>query len=173
MYHLDHKTQTQNRDRRFTLDTTLDQIAAWTGVRIYDLDVCAEELSHVCGNYYSLERNEDGLIMNWYGHVWCNPPWSELYLWTARSWVNWQNGLCDTITMLIPVRTEQPFWQKLIEPYRDQPGCPLRVKFLEKRQEFGSPNDPKKVKKGSPPFICCALHWSRSWSTLTTPQIPR
>lgn len=159
MFHLDHVTQTEDRDRRFTLYSTLDLIATKTGIREYDLDVCAEELAHVSPNYYSLERGQNGLILPWHGHVWCNPPWSDLYRWTSRCWEMWKRGACKTISLLIPVRSEQPFWQQLVEPYRDQPNSPLKVHFLPRRQEFGSPNDPKKVKKGSPPFICCLLHW--------------
>lgn len=164
MFHLDHATQTEDRDRRFTLESTLDLIATKTGVRQYDLDVCAEALSHMSPTYFSLEKNQDGLALGWFGHVWCNPPWSDLMGWTLKCWREWRkpDTLVESISLLIPVRTEQPFWQGLIEPYRDQPNSPLRVHFLPKRQEFGSPNDPKKVKKGSPPFICCLLHWSKT-----------
>jgi hypothetical protein len=161
MFHLEHENATPevDRDRRFTLDRTLDLIAEKYGHR-WDLDVCAEELAHVCARYYSLERGQNGLILPWHGDVWCNPPWSELYRWTARAWDLWHRGACNTITMLIPVRTEQPFWQQLVEPYRDRANSPLSVWFMPKRQEFGSPSDPKKLIKGSPPFICCVLHWS-------------
>lgn len=162
MYHLDHKTKTQDRDRRFTLESTLELCRKLTKVKIYTLDVCAEELAHVSQAYYSLENNENGLELPWFGAVWCNPPWSDLPRWTAKCWTEWRRGECQSISYLIPVRSEQPFWQTLIEPYRDQVGSPLRVHLLPKRQEFGSPNDPKKVKKGSPPFICALLHWSNS-----------
>lgn len=157
----ENTTERADRDRRFTLDSTLDAIADRFGHR-WDLDVCAEELAHVCDRYYSLERGENGLALPWHGDVWCNPPWSELSKWVRRAWDAWRGGACSTITMLIPVRCEQPFWQSLVEPYRDQPNSPLKTWFVPKRQEFGSPTDPKKLIKGSPPFICVVLHWSET-----------
>ena len=88
------------------------------------------------------------------------PPPPDLHK-LQTAWEEWERGECDSITMLIPVRTEQPFWQQLVEPYRDLADGPLQVHFLPKRQEFGSPTDPEKKIKGSPPFICCVLHWSK------------
>lgn len=160
-----HRTNTveADRDRRFTLSSTLDLIAEEFGHR-WDLDVCAEELAHVCEDYFSLERGQNGLELPWYGeHIWCNPPWSELEAWTVKAWSEFRrpDSLVHTITMLMPVRTEQPFWQALVEPYRDRAGSPLKTWFMPKRQEFGSPSDPKKLIKGSPPFICVVLHWSK------------
>lgn len=162
MFHLDHATQTQDRDRRFTLERELGLARELFHVPAFTLDVAAEALAHVADNYYSPERNEDGLIMQWHGHVWCNPPWSDCGAWVRKAWAEWRSGLPDSITMLLPVRTEQPFWQQLVEPYRDQPNSPLRIKFLPKRSKFGDPNDPLGKNAGSPPFICCLLHWRRS-----------
>ena len=163
MFHLDHASVSQDRDRRFTLPRELQIAEDFVGViGGFTLDVAAEAAAHVCPNYYSLERHEDGLILPWYGHVWCNPPWSDVPPWVRKAWQAWKEGLCDSITMLLPVRTEQPFWQQLVEPYRDQPGSPLRVKFLEKRSKFGTPEDPTGKNAGSPPFIGCLLHWRRT-----------
>jgi hypothetical protein len=161
MFHLDHATQTQDRDRRFTMQRELAIAYDFAKVTGFTLDVAAEALSHVCEDYFSPERGKNGLILPWYGHVWCNPPWSECGAWIRKAWAEWTKGGPESITMLLPVRTEQPFWQQLVEPYRDQPNSPLRVKFLEKRSKFGDPMDPEGKNAGSPPFICCLLHWRR------------
>jgi hypothetical protein len=160
MFHLDHQANTADRDRRFTLPATYKLCQDLTKVEKYTLDVCAEPLSTGAMDYYSLERGEDGLVLPWHGDVWCNPPWSDLFSWTSRAWEMWQRGASVSISLLIPVRTEQPFWQTMVEPYRDRAGSPLKVHFLPKRQRFGSPLDPLGLKAGSPPFICCLLHWS-------------
>jgi hypothetical protein len=73
--------------------------------------------------------------------------------------------------MFLPnTREEQPWWQKLIEPYRDgrdsgRPGpCYLTTHYLPKRRRFyagGAPIMSKKdpTKLGSPRFGVVALIW--------------
>lgn len=76
---------------------------------------------------------------------------------------------CDLVVMLLPAnRTEQPFWQRLVEPFRDRApldGITLTSRFLPGRLRFGMPASYQlaRSRKGGdrPPFGCLLLTWSR------------
>jgi hypothetical protein len=161
MFHLDHSNQTpeDDRDRRFTLPETTKALLEHFGLEVFGLDAAAEDAAHVCDNYFTVKDN--GLERLWFDHAFCNPPWSDCGSWVRKAWAEWKAGHVRSATLLLPVRTEQPFWQNLIEPYRDQLGSPLRSWFMPRRQRFGNPEDPLGAYVGSPPFICVALHWGR------------
>lgn len=147
------------RDQRFTLPSTVEACAEFTEVRKFDLDVAACRESFLGTTYMTgQEGGVSGLVERWHGHVWCNPPWSDLKPWVAKAWAEFEAGNVLSISMLLPVRTEQPFWQELIEPFRDIDGR-LSTHFLAKRQRFGSPEDPQGLKAGSPPFSCVLVFW--------------
>lgn len=172
MFHISDKGD-QLRDQRFTLEDTITECLSHHRLGLsgdYLLDVAACHAAHVAERYYTLERGEDGLKLPWNADtVWCNPPWSKLRPWVVKAWDEYKLHSFEELHMLLPVRCEQPFWQTLIEPYRDQPNSPLRVHFLPRRQRFGDPDDPKAEKldakgkpKGSPPFICALLVWRQT-----------
>jgi len=79
----------------------------------------------------------DGLARTWAcERVWCNPPYSSIEPWIEKAHAEWSIGLCDLIVMLLPAnRTEQGWWQRQVEPYRDGHG-PIRVEFLPGRLRF-------------------------------------
>ncbi len=130
----------------------------------FTLDACATNGNAKLSRYYSifgfydLERNEyrreesGGLSGSWAAErVWCNPPFSDITSWVRKAWLS----EAELVVMLIPsTRTEQPWWQELIEPYRDR-GQGLTVRFLPKRPRFLKDG----VVMGSPKFGCCLLIW--------------
>jgi phage N-6-adenine-methyltransferase len=127
----------------------------------FTLDVAAAEHNAKCDAYYDAEHN--GLMRPWLGRVWCNPPYSDCGAWVRKAWAQWElNQLPpDLIVMLLPAnRVEQGWWQDHVEPYRDQPGSPLRVEFLRGRMRFDRPGWTKPTKGDRPPFGCCLLIWS-------------
>jgi hypothetical protein len=99
----------------------------------------------------------DGLAHPWDEEVvWCNGPFSDIRPWIEKAWAS-----RAVVDMLWPAnRTEQPWWQELIEPYRDRPGGILRCRFLAQRQKFGNPLDPDAKHVGSPEFGCVRLTWT-------------
>lgn len=74
----------------------------------------------------------------------------------------WQEVSCPLVVMLLPNnRTEQRFWQDLIEPYRDRAGSPLRVEFLSGRLRFLKRGQHIVEPNERPPFGCCLCIWDR------------
>ena len=130
------------------------------GEDAYDLDVAACEESHHADEWFDLQTN--GLKTRWHGNVWCNPPYSDI-----EPWVRKALKTCGpkpealSVSMLLPAsRTEQPWWQKHIEPLRDRDER-ISTHFLPGRTRFGMPGNPKGIGVGSPPFACVLVIFRR------------
>lgn len=127
----------------------------------FTLDVAAAPHNAKAPQFYTVD--DDGLFQPWTGRVWCNPPYSDCGAWVDKAWVEFADpsALQTVIVMLLPAnRTEQAWWQDLVEPYRDRPGSPLRVEFLRGRMRFDRPGWTPGPKGDRPPFGCCLLIWS-------------
>lgn len=115
----------------------------------FTLDACASDDNALLPRYNTEERPDR---YSWVEErVFCNPPFSALETWVKRA------HYCEsaTVCMLIPAnRTEQPFWQTYIEPFRDQGGR-LSTRFIAGRTRFMK--DGKQM--GSPNFACVLLMW--------------
>lgn len=102
----------------------------------------------------------DAFQTDWSGKVWLNPPYSELHKWISRCWTQLEH--CDSITVIVPNnRCEQPWWQELVEPFRDNGGS-LRTHHLPKRRKFlanGKPILNKEGKVGSARFGLIVLQF--------------
>jgi len=132
------------------------RVAKWGG---FDLDAAATPANAKARRFFTEQDN--GLVQLWSGRVWINPPFSEMGAWTAKCWAEVAAGRVELIDFLSPAtRTEQPWWQKLVEPYRDGravlvPGWRLDTDFLPKRPRFLKDG----VAMGSPKFGCVMLTW--------------
>jgi len=65
----------------------------------------------------------DGLTGSWGWRqwVWVNPPYSDIEPWVVKAWAEMTKPAGtrpDGIVMLLPSRTDRPWWQTHIEPYR-------------------------------------------------------
>lgn len=152
-----------DNDERYTLPETLRWCKVVTGVAHYDLDVAACRESHMAERW--LSKTENGLITPWVGHVWCNPPYSDIESWVECAWRQIRRDEVISISMLLPAnRAEQPWWQGLVEPYREGRGTfhRLTTSYLPGRTKFGHPGNPGGVGVGSPPFGCVLLVWLKS-----------
>ena len=134
----------------------------------FTIDVAASEDNALLPRFY--DRRLDGLRQSWVQEmVWCNPPYSDIASWVTKASDEMARG-CEGVTMLLPAdRTEQPWWQDMIEPFRDQ-GLGLTTRFVRKRVKFGlPPGHPAgdaglaRGKSGGgfryPPFGCVLVHW--------------
>jgi phage N-6-adenine-methyltransferase len=152
-------------DRRYTLRHTLEWCKRVAGVDAFDLDVAADDEAHVCERYYTAREN--GLTQPWSGRVWCNPPYSDIGPWVRRAWgAMFGRNAPEVVAMLLPAnRSEQPWFQVEVEPYRDgRYDGPVRLTthYLPGRQSFGRPGNPLGVNVGSPEFGCVLLLWRRT-----------
>lgn len=100
----------------------------------FTIDACAIESNTKCALWYSpvglytkisdsglvglIRGNVDGLTGRFdQQRVWCNPPFSAFDQWLPWAW---RNSAAESITMIAPAtRTDRPWWQKWVEPYRD------------------------------------------------------
>lgn len=106
-------------------DETDDRATPWELYRLLDnrfhftIDVAASEHNAKCERYY--DRDANGLAQSWAGErVWCNPPFSAIRPWVAKAHAEVD---AELVVMLLPSnRTEQPWWQELVEPQRDRGG---------------------------------------------------
>lgn len=141
-------------DDRTTPAELFDPLDARFG---FTIDVAASPGNARCRRFYSV--SDDGLAQSWAGEVvWCNPPYSQIRPWVAKAWHEAEGA--RSIVMLLPAnRTEQGWWQDLVEPARDQTGSPLRVEFLPGRRRFIQPGRSAVGPNERPPFGVCLLIW--------------
>lgn len=123
-------------DDRRTPDDLFANISAQFGP--FTVDAAASHENTKCARFW--DRSLSGLGQPWADHVvWCNPPYSDCRTWVLKALTEVFCGTCKRVVMLLPAnRTEQPWWQDMIEPNRDQ-GLGISTKFIRKRVRFGSP----------------------------------
>ena len=124
----------------------------------FTVDVAATEQNAKLPRFY--DSNADGLTQDWAGErVWCNPPFSSIEPWVKKAWRADRSPL---VVVLLPAnRTEQPWWQDFVEPFRDRPGSPLTVEFIRGRTRFLAPGASLHTPNRRPPFGCCLAIWTR------------
>jgi phage N-6-adenine-methyltransferase len=128
----------------------------------FTLDVAASKDNRLCTCYY--DKRVSGLENPWYSYnVWCNPPYSDIRPWVEKATEEIaKRGGPPVIVMLLPAnRTEQAWWQDLIEPGRRE-GL-IETRFLRGRPRFNTPDhDYTQQPKGNrPPFGCVVVIWRR------------
>lgn len=158
---------TDTVDDRATTPEVFDPIAARLGP--FSIDVAAAAHNTKCARFYDLE--DDGLDQAWFGErVWCNPPYSRIRPWVEKAWA--EHTYAEVIVMLLPAnRTEQTWWQELVEPYRDR-GSALTVEFMPGRLRFIGAGKDRVGPNERPPFGCCLLIW-RPVAGAATPEPPQ
>lgn len=120
----------------------------------FTVDACALPRNAKLERFWTPEG--DGLAQSWAGErVWCNPPYSSIEPWLQKAWLG-----AELVAMLVPAnRTEQGWWQRQVEPYRDN-GNDLRVEFLKGRQRFIAFDGDTIKPNERPPFGVCLLIWT-------------
>lgn len=121
----------------------------------FDLDPAASTHSRLADVNYTVE--DDGLSHEWFGNVWCNPPYSQL---TSKTWTermacypNWTNAV-ELVVGLLPNRTSTQWYHNSVS-YADM------VCHLEGRVSFvGSSN--------SAPFPSVIAVWGNYPDSLQT-----
>jgi phage N-6-adenine-methyltransferase len=123
----------------------------------FSIDVAAAKHNAKLPRFY--DWHADGLSQSWAGErVWCNPPFSDLRPWVEKAW----SEDAEVVVMLVPAnRTEQEWWQDLVEPFRDRAGSVLTTEFLRGRLRFLAVGQKRIGPNERPPFGCVLLIWNR------------
>jgi len=79
----------------------------WTKLGNIDLDPCAGLYTKIAATNWAIERNEDGLLLDWFGFVYCNPPFSQKEIW-AEKMIKHGNGI-----LILPERGSAPWFGPL------------------------------------------------------------
>lgn len=156
-----HPQQTEARGRdvgtddRGTVAEVFDPLNAEFGP--FTIDVAAAPHNTKCHRYYTAEQ--DGLAQSWADEtVWCNPPYSAIEPWVRKAWHETHRNGCRRVVLLLPAnRTEQRWWQDLVEPYRDTEPSAMHVRFLPGRPRFLAPGQTVVGADERPPFGVCVV----------------
>lgn len=121
----------------------------------FTLDAAAAEHNAKLPRFFTVA--DDGLSQSWdRERIYCNPPYSNIRPWIEKAW----SETSALVVMLLPAnRSEQTWWQELIEPSRDREGSRLRVEFLKGRMRFIKPGADGVGPNERPPFGCCLCIW--------------
>jgi phage N-6-adenine-methyltransferase len=161
-----HPQQVTVRGADFAVDDraiTAEDFAPLHARLRFTVDAAASQANARLERFWT--EQDDALALPWARErVWCNPPYSHPSLrhWIGKAWSEWKSAAPELVVMLAPAnRTEQGFWQELVEPYRDR-GDGFRVEFLPGRMRFLR-NGADVIKPNErPPFGCCLLIWGEA-----------
>lgn len=146
-------------DERLTPADLYESLHAEFG---FTIDLAASSENAKCARFYT--KADNALSLTWgTENCWLNHPWSQTPAWVEKSW---REALAGTplVVMLLPDnRTHQPFWQTLVEPFRETSlnGVQLRARFLPGRQHYGTPEDPLAKRRRRPKHGAVLLIWRR------------
>lgn len=140
----------------------------------FTVDCCATAESAKLPRFYTMAQ--DGLRQDYRGErVFNNMPYSEILKWIALADFWMRNGAGLWFGLPPANRTEQPWWQRYVEPFRDlepdrqriggrKAKCDprpftLETRFVEGRIKFGFPGDPEGLTSDGGKFASVALVW--------------
>ncbi len=114
----------------------------------FTVDAAAAPHNAKCERFWTIE--DDGLAQDWSEEiVWCNPPYSNIRPWVAKA----LKSPGETVLLLPANRTEQSWWQDLIEPHRDNGGR-VHTQFIGGRIPFLMSGQTSVPPNSRPPFGC-------------------
>jgi len=96
----------------------------------FTLDVCATSENAKCATFFTKEQN--GLIQNWGGVCWMNPPYGRVINdWMKKAWEEHEKGV--TVVALVPSRTDTKWFHNY--------ALKGEVRFIKGRLKFGGSKD--------------------------------
>ena len=113
------------------------------------LDVCANKKNTKCERYFSKKQN--GLKQEWNEDFWMNPPFSNLYGWTAKAYREHRKHNVNGV-LFVPLRPSAEWWKDNIKGK-------AKVYFVDNRIKFLDGNN-KEVKDPCM-FEMCILHFAK------------
>ena len=136
--------------------TPPDLFKAWDDIYHFTTDPATNSCNPLdCKVFYTLK--EDGLVQPWFANVWINPPYGRGLIepWVKRAYEYAVVQGQGTVVMLLPARTDNPWFQKYI--WSNDTGMPrdnVRLYFFKRRVSFllFDEGSGRFVEKGSPAF---------------------
>lgn len=121
----------------------------------FTLDAAATHENHLVSSYMRKGPEGGALISDWFGRVWCNPPYGrEIGKWVKRAHDQVEAGNAERVVMLLPARTDTRWWQRYIYSVTEMRP---EVYFLKGRLKFGGGNG----SKNSAPFPSAIVVFER------------
>ena len=115
------------------------------------LDPCADEGKHIrAAQYYT--ASDDGLIQEWNGRVFMNPPYSQPGAWIKKLQAEFESGRVTEAIALVPAATDTKWLSPIL---KSQPVCfwTGRIKFLDTNYK------PRLSARQSH----CLVYWGENW----------
>ncbi|MDY6896767.1 MAG: DNA N-6-adenine-methyltransferase, partial [Cyanobacteriota bacterium] len=115
------------------------------------LDPCADEGKHIrAAQHYTAP--DDGLIQEWNGRIFMNPPYSAPSVWIKKLQAEFESGRVTEAIALVPAATDTKWLSPLL---KSQPVCfwTGRIKFLDTSYK------PKLSARQSH----CLVYWGENW----------
>ena len=96
----------------------------------FQLDVCATSENAKCARYFT--KADDGLVQEWTGTCWMNPPYGRtIGEWMRKAYESSLTGA--TVVCLVPARTDTRWWHDY--------AMKGEVEFIKGRLKFGGHNN--------------------------------
>lgn len=131
------------------------------GAESFTLDAAATKENRVAPLIFTKENSALVKDARWDGHVWCNPPYSMLRKFAEKAISELRlNKLCQSVTFLIPARTDTIAFHALAECHFTR-----EIIFLKGRVTFVQPSSgPMKDFRGlaPAPFPSALVHMNRT-----------
>ena len=113
-----------------TWETPQDLFDRLNDIFNFNLDACAEDDTAKVKKYFTID--DDALIQDWIGSVWCNPPYNSEQIKFIEKALNESLKHKSTVVLLIPARPETKVCQNLIFKNASQ------ICFIKGRLKFGN-----------------------------------
>lgn len=105
-------------------ETPQDFFDRFNAVWNFETDLCALAENAKCEKFYTPEQ--DGLLQEWTGVCWCNPPYGR----QIGQWVEKAAKSKATVVMLLPARTDTKWFHEWCLPFGE-------IEFIKGRLKFG------------------------------------
>jgi len=96
-----------------------------------------------------LKSEVDGLLTEWKGNVYINPPYSNIEPFIIKGLEEVRQGNANKLVYLIPVRSDTKYWHDLIMKYASE------IRFIKSRLNFNESKSPA-------PFPCVLIIFEKS-----------
>lgn len=98
-----------------------------------------------------LRSETDGLITEWNGNIYINPPYSNIEPFLLKAIDELKEGRANKCVFLIPVRSDTKYWHNLIMKYASE------IRFVKSRLNFNESKSPA-------PFPCVLIIFDKKLS---------